>query len=454
MTVASPEISVYDTELRASEGAFNTPIAVAELPQDEAIRRRAAAFIGTCTVGAAFEQDVDPDRSVERFRQNESLYHALKRAKEGDAVARALVQTNVKTDVVERTIKSGFVTEVTLDVDNTGNIQQYGQSMESIQENSLRFAANDSRMRRRVEAETVNSFRLQRLHEAGMLEDYCFVVLSCAADDMPEADMKKAGFFTDTMSCAIQVTSAEGNQIKTESAFVAGVKQPGAARHDIDTAHAIAETLGADFSNMGATDMLNNPILVPKSLLKNGVLDIVQLWDEYQSDTFFGELQDQQDYKAYREVCREREAMLEPKVELITQELIDMADNVCSRVDAIELLSKISGRHMIQQALFDTSIKPEVFGDTSATYIYQARREFENGNNEQGLKFATEAIRYDTSSSCPGAASNTSDKHKLSNTDESCTFVSKKCPECGAKNVLTKVTATRISGSCGCSKRK
>jgi hypothetical protein len=40
------------------------------------------------------------------------------------------------------------------------------------------------------------------------------------------------------------------------------------------------------------------------------------------------------------------------------------------------------------------------------------------------------------------------------NKDDDCEFVSKKCPMCGAKNVKTKVTKTRISGSCGCSKSK
>jgi hypothetical protein len=39
-------------------------------------------------------------------------------------------------------------------------------------------------------------------------------------------------------------------------------------------------------------------------------------------------------------------------------------------------------------------------------------------------------------------------------TDDECEFISKKCPECGAKNVKTKVTKHRISGSCGCSKSK
>jgi hypothetical protein len=40
-------------------------------------------------------------------------------------------------------------------------------------------------------------------------------------------------------------------------------------------------------------------------------------------------------------------------------------------------------------------------------------------------------------------------------TDEGdCEFISKSCPECGTKNVKTKVTKTHISGSCGCSVSK
>lgn len=38
--------------------------------------------------------------------------------------------------------------------------------------------------------------------------------------------------------------------------------------------------------------------------------------------------------------------------------------------------------------------------------------------------------------------------------DEDCEFKSKKCPECGEKNVWTKVTKDKITGSCGCTKKK
>jgi hypothetical protein len=39
-------------------------------------------------------------------------------------------------------------------------------------------------------------------------------------------------------------------------------------------------------------------------------------------------------------------------------------------------------------------------------------------------------------------------------TNQNCDFISKMCPQCKAKNVKTHVTATHISGSCGCKKKR
>jgi hypothetical protein len=44
--------------------------------------------------------------------------------------------------------------------------------------------------------------------------------------------------------------------------------------------------------------------------------------------------------------------------------------------------------------------------------------------------------------------------NKTKASDEDCEFISKECPSCHTKNVKTKVTKHRISGSCGCSKAK
>lgn len=40
------------------------------------------------------------------------------------------------------------------------------------------------------------------------------------------------------------------------------------------------------------------------------------------------------------------------------------------------------------------------------------------------------------------------------NNDKDCEFISKECPMCGEKNVKTKVTKHKITGSCGCSVKK
>jgi hypothetical protein len=468
MSVATPEkiqnIDLYELtgisqdeahEMESRALVREAPVVISELPEDERTRRRAAAFIGACTVGG----ECTVEFSAERVNPNESLYDAIQKAKEGDNTARKMVKINAKTDVIERTIKSGHITKVDLHVDAAGIIQQHGQSMESVQANSLRFAANNPQMRARIEAETTNSFRLKQLYETGELEDASFVVFSCAADNMSETKMKEVGFFTDTLSCAIQVTTANGSGLSVESAFVAGVKQPGmrdsGQRVDVETVISIGEKLGVDFSGMTATEILATPILVPNWMIKNGVLDIVQMWDKHHGDTFFGEARPKQNYEAYRQKCLEREQMLQPKVDLITEELINSADVIHDRVSAVQYLNRLSSKHMIEQAIFDTEINPKVFGAVSAVQIHEARRHIELGNLERGLELTVQAIENDQSSSCPGGLSKTDEVNNASSSDiETCTFVSRQCPQCGKKNVLTTVTTTRISGSCGCSKNK
>jgi hypothetical protein len=429
-------------------------VAITELERDKVACEKAEQFIKAIGATATRQAFENIPYEAEPVVPIESLYDAIQGAAKGNETARNMVKTNAKTDVVERTIKSGHVTEIFMSVDEIGTIQQYGQSLESIQENSLRLAADNPKMRTRVVAETRNAFRLKQEHKRGTLKDHSFVVFSCAADNMTSAEAEKAGFFTDTMSCAIQVTTEKDGELSIESAFVAGVKRPGGPRVDINTVVAIGEEFGIDFSGMNAAEILGTPILVPNSMIKNGALDFVEMWDGYQGDTFFGESREKQDYLEYRKQCEEREQMLQPKVDLIVQELIDEAPHIHSRVEATQRLNKISGKHMVQQAIFDTAINPKVFGPISAPAIIEARMHFEQGNIEQGFEQMNFAIKNEQSNSCPGGPSGgSSEQGSVSDSEKTCTFVSKKCPQCGAKNVLTTVTATRISGSCKCVKR-
>lgn len=428
-------------------------ILVPEMSADKMVQFRAARFIGSCITGQEVER-----QEIETIQPIESLYDAIQLSAEGDLVARKMVATNVRTDVIERTIKAGHVIKVDLQVDEAGRIQQHGQTMESVQANSLRFASSSEQMRERTEAETTNAFRIEQLFRQGTLNDYSFVVFSRAADNMTEAEMDKVGFFTDTMSCAIQVTTATEGKLTTESAFVAGKFSPEAERHDDSTLVAVGDQLSVDFRNKSSAEVIAMPVLIPNELIPNGAIDIVRLWDEV-NGTFFGEAKPQQDYLDYLELCQQREDTLQPIVANIVDELVGQASQINTRLEATQRLNKLSGKHMVRQAAFDTTINPRVFGEKAAVQIEEARQQFQLGNNQAGLDAVKQAIKYDNSKSCPSLLEKDLEDMFSSNdntekSDEDCEFISKECPKCHKKNVKTTVTKHRITGDCGCSVRK
>ena len=372
---------------------------VPEMAEDNFTRHQAARFIGRLALQTSVEVPLEDDQP-----RVGSLYEALQLAHGGDAMALQLITANASTDVVERTIKAGHIMTVELEVDALGKVWQHGQTMDSIQANTLNYAADQPAMRRRSEAEVRNSFRIENLHRQGLLADYALVVFSRAADDMTSKAMTDAGFFTDTMSCAIQLTTASATGLTMESAFVAGVAAPGQKRHDQVAVAKVAERLGVELDSPSATEMLDTPLLIHKSLLPNGVVDLVRMYDDAAGGTWFGEAKPQQDYSTYGAVCRQREAAFAPKVSAIVAELIAEAPMIKTPVAAVQRLHKISEKHMVEQAIVDSSINPLVFGSSAATHIEQARVYQELGQTDQAQLATTKAQKTAKSSSCPTAA--------------------------------------------------
>lgn len=434
-------------------------IPVPEMDDDVGIRLKAAEFIGACVASSQIE--VNSYETFLDIQPIRSLYDAILLAAEGDPTAYKMVETNVQTDVVERTIKAGHVTRVNLHLDATGKIQQYGQTMESIQSNSLKLGSD--LMIERTEAEALNAFRINHLFNTGKLGEYSFVVFSRAADNLTDQQMDECGFFTDTMSCAIQVTTTKDGRLTTESAFVAGVEKPGYYRHDETTIQKMALELGTDLNGKTAAQVINTPLLIHNSLIPNGAIDLVKLYDECAGGLFFGEAKPRQDYLEYATKCQQREEMLQPKVDAIVKELIAEAPNIKNPLQAAQKLNKLSGKHMIEQAVFDYEIDPRVFGPESAHHIEQSRIQFELGNHQGGFQEMGQAVKFDNSSSCPSALGlkqgdllkpDDKDSPSEAKTNDECEFVSKECPICHKKNVKTKVTKTKITGNCGCSVKK
>lgn len=432
-------------------------IIVPEMPEDMLTRIEAAHFIGN--VLASHAAEVVPVPEAEPARHG-SLMEAIHAAAEGDTEARRLIVTNVRTDAVERTIKAAHISEVELVVDSNGSITQFGQSMAAIQENALRYASGSEAMMRRSQAETRNSFRISSAYRQGLLDEYAFVVISRAADDMTEQEMDDTGFFTDTMSCAIQLTTLRGDMLVTESAFVAGKTAPDQPRHDKETVVSLGEKLGVNLGGKTATEIIDTPLLVHKSLLPYGVASIVAMYDEAAGGTFFGEAKPQQDYATYAQHCREREAHYDHRIERIVNRLITEAPTIATPVQATKRLHELTGAEMVEEAVINKQINPAVFGGVSAFSILQARHEFEQGNTKAAADHVVIAKKNDASKSCPNAVNgsqlakskpeggSSEDSEKTTEKDE---WVKMTCPICGDKNQYGWKCGDKHCSSCGSS---
>lgn len=382
------------------QGVFVVP----EMQEDLWSTKQAERFIHS--VGSTAFTGVEVIKSYETSDEpvkSENLRDGIHWAAWGNSEARRMIETDVLTDMIERTIKSGHVMKVGIEIGQDGELLQHGQRLKSVYAMALRHASESWQIEERTKAETRNGFRIKDLLAQGALEDYCFVVISRCADNMTDEALTDAGFFVDTMSCSIQSTTLESGGLTMESAFVAGVGSPGGEQHDKNTVEAMGAELGVDFHDKTAAEIIDTPILIHKSLMPNGVIDLVKLYDSHAGGTFFGEDKERQDYLQYLGLCRQREADLRPLVTKITDQLIDEASAIQTPIQAVKRLHELSQENMVEKAVEDTTINPKVFGEVAARHIESARLHTQNGNHELAEQARQNAQRTAVSSSCPSS---------------------------------------------------
>ncbi len=435
-------------------------VAIPELVTDGFTRQKAAQFIGSCLADREMRLGDESHLDKEPI---ESLYDAIQKAAEGDDGARSMVKMNVATEAIELTQKVKHINVISQDIDQASRIRQHGQSQRSIQANSIRYVSGNEKMRPRVSAEVRNSFRVSGVHQDGLLNENAIMVISPAADNMSRQEAAEVGFFTDTMTCMIQLTTMERGELKTEVAMVAGVQKPGATRHDFDAIGYLGDKLGVDLHNKNAAQVIDTPVLIPKEMVSNGVSDLAKLYDDgVETKTgqvsFFGqrpEPGEPKNYQAIVDQSRLIQAGFEPKLEAATNELINLAGEIKAKdkLYATKTLHKVVEKHMVLQAIVDHDINPRVFGP-AALNIAQARAQHQAGNYHQALLQTQMAIKNAVSASCPSGAKAVAAggaRGELSSSSlEDCQFVSKECPKCHQKNVTTTVRSGVYYGDCGC----
>ncbi len=444
-----------------AEAATPEIIAFHTLPEDGEARERASALI-EFTGSVALTEMVSLEGGVKNKFAN--LQEATMSARQGNEQGRKMIEANVSTDVFERTVKAGFVQSIPLEIDQQGKIGQNGQTNEMIQHNTALYLGHNKNMQPRFRAETNNAFRMQLAKEMGRFDDYNFVVFSRYPDasEMPDNVARSHGFFGETKSMMVQATSFENSLGETQTAFVAGISSRGAKRRDAEMVGKLGDKLGVDLWKTAA-ETIDTPVLIHKSLMPNGVVDIVKLLDEQNGGTFFGEDKPQENYVAFREKCREREREMQPTIDKIVADMIARADQLQSPTDATDLLDELSAFHTLEHAITDDSIDARVFGMEATWFIQDARAHYLSDNMERVHRAKTLAHKVQTSSSCPSGSSKNMDSPDAVRSEldgdndseqevtlEDCDFISKECPNCGKKDVVTKCRKGVYIGDCGC----
>lgn len=386
----------------APEFEFPMSFAAEELPWDNLDRLRTKRLVGSVAMLDAAELEFG-------FSDGNTLDQNIKLGVSGDELADSQVFASCFSDVVERGYKTGMVVPTTLETDESGDIHQFGLPIEDVMVNTLRHVATHPIIRERAVIETHNSYRIKTAYAHGILEDHVIVMLSAVSDRMTLEEAKEENFFTETMTVSIQMATAEEGDLKYYSALVAGVTEPGAERHDFHALDYLAHELGQDHRGLNAEERLDKAFFVHKSLIPEGPISLVQIYDQA-NGTFFGHEHSGaeptlQDYKDHVEAGDKLRDGMEETAQRIKKRLYAESQTIKTPLEAIQRLDKISEQELLSRSITDHTIDPIVFGPVAAVHLEQARYWAAQGDISQMQGSWASAQKTANSSSCPGKIS-------------------------------------------------
>lgn len=381
-----------------------------------------------------------------RTPNNSSLMAAAQLAAIGDEQSRKVVSTNVITDVCERLFKAAHQTTVHMEMVN-GQLQQDGRKVTDIHRNTLEHTVLIEEMMRRTKYELNNALLFERLHAAGVLQQYDAIVMSPSSTTMTLQQKRDYGLFIDTESCSIQHLRAEGDALTLETAFVAGKRTPTAERHDLAAIRTMTAERGIELAANDGSEVLQHVLLIPKDET-TGVADVVKWYDDAAGGTFYGQEAPRQDYHQYAVKCEERARDFDGIVQSIVNQVIAEAHTFRTPLEAIMRLDELSEEYTVQRAVQDVSIDAAVFGETAAMHIQEARFFMERGEFARAEESLSMAQQTAESSSCPlfkgSESGGDSDDSSGSSTEGESEKKWGNCPYCNAK-VFVDPCAKKIS---------
>lgn len=448
-----------------------------ELEVDRLLQKRTECLIGGVTVAQEVKVETISEFDVES-NLPANLAEALEMTRNGDLQAREMIRSNVSTDYFERAYKSGFLSEVTLKKRADGEIEQYGQSIEDVHINTLKFIGNE-KLKARAKIEALNSVRDKYYVNNGLLADNARVTFSLVHEGMSDQEAKDVGFFIHTRSVSIQVmTEREDGELVVQSAFIAGRENLKSEAFDKQTIVSLASKLGVDYSGESTEGILSRPLLVPKTIIPNLAVSVAILFDESASEVtgrkkFFGLDTDQElretDYMFKADQSRKIVQDMANDIDLVVDKLVKF--ETTSPTEATAKLAEYNDQMLKRRIVIDELIDSRVLGEEASWHIQHARALLHNhaqpdmSNLQRDLMILQRKINQTGySSSCPTDSKTNGinpdnffdlnvdedDNKKGNSIPEDCEFISKQCPKCGEKNVKTECKKGKYYGACGC----
>lgn len=394
-------------------------IQASELAHDQFTQARFRRWQGSIAVSKTAELEPDSTDLLDMIRGAD--------AEPGSEHDKAL-DINIATAVSEAMFKYNYVGEKIFTRRNElGKRIQHTQSIDSVGANAVNLRPKRHPVLEAItDAENLNGFRIDDAAKAELLKDSYFLVWSLVPKNVPEENLghKGDGYFLDYLSVSIQATTEEASgEISTEAAFAKGVENGEnltfedrmAMRHDFEALAHVFKQLGIKLPvQQTAEGYLQASALVPKHLMRNGVIDALRLFHEASDEVLGREVvRTDEDYLTIQAESRRKEASLASVREKVKSDLIAQKDSLSSAFEATQLLWELVKRHGVQESFTNEDIDPLVFGQSAAPTILKARQLISDNDLYAAFTYMEQAQKEAVITGCGGGSDASKNKSSV-----------------------------------------
>lgn len=400
------EAILFAHELDLNNDAYTQPLAMSAheaLTFDES-ERRFQQLLGSIAVNG--EVTIDAPKPP-----NMTILSALHEAKRGSKQAEAMLDINIATTVTEACFKYDHVTKIAMQLNEHGELIQFGQTMQEMHHNAIAYRQERHKKLRDVtHIEALNGHCIEDAAKTNLLNDYYFIVDSLVPQDVPEQDLQNEGYFLNTLTFVTQGTTREADAVTTESIFSKGTTAAEsesfarriAQRHDLASVSRVRQRLG--LPTVETTEDALKGVFIHKSLLPNGLIDYKRMLDQEASNVASVRIKTDAYYEQLPQRSKEREQSLQGTKQMVKEALLQAADTIHSPMEAVQRLWDFTKEFTVIAAVENRHIDARIFGKKAAAQIEESRVQMNLGNIIEAQIALRQAVQVAIISGCGGGS--------------------------------------------------